>query len=160
MTIFRSIRAPRFLLLFFAIWLLAPERSHGQTEASDELKAAIAAHRLAYLESLKKGDAAGLSDIFAQDAMVLMPGAAILKGRQQIFQDKRAALAQVKVLDGAVNTLTLEMSGDLAYEVGKFSYTIKSGEGQARIVGGKFVAVWKRQRDGTWRCQVDAGLPD
>jgi len=64
------------------------------------------------------------------------------------------------VLDGVIRTEELQVSGDLAYEIGKFSYTIRVAGEQARVVGGTFLTVWQRQPDGNWLCQVDAGLPE
>ncbi len=46
-------------------------------------------------------------------------------------------------------------SGDTAYEIGKYSLTIQA-EGQAAMAdSGKYVVVWKRQADGTWKLHVD-----
>ncbi len=113
-----------------------------------------------YLSALKNADAEAFIKLFQEDAIVLSPGSPMLRGKDAIRRDKEAIFARATILGGVVRTLHLEQSGNLAYEVGRFSYTVKVGESDSRIVEGKYVTIWKRAADGVWRYQVDAGLPD
>jgi ketosteroid isomerase-like protein len=45
-------------------------------------------------------------------------------------------------------------SGDMAYSVGRWEQTTALN-GQARPMRGIYVAVWRRQSDGSWKVLVD-----
>jgi len=50
-------------------------------------------------------------------------------------------------------------SGDLAFTVGESIRTGRSASGAAEQRFGKYLTVWSRQRDGTWKFVVDGGNP-
>jgi len=50
-------------------------------------------------------------------------------------------------------------SGDLAFTVGESIRTGRSASGAAEQRFGKYLTVWQRQRDGTWKFVVDGGNP-
>ena len=50
--------------------------------------------------------------------------------------------------------------GDLAYETGSYTFTIVAEGKEARAVKGRYVEVWKKQTDGSWKMYRDIGLPD
>lgn len=48
-------------------------------------------------------------------------------------------------------------SGDLAWSHGPWTYAMKKGE--AILVHGHFLSVWRRQADGRWKVAADIGVP-
>lgn len=124
------------------------------------LQAAVDDLHKEYLEALKTGDAGRFAKLFNDDAVVMTPGAPMLQGIDAITRDREAIFARAKVINGAMRASHLEQSGDLAYELGRFSYTIQVDDTPSRIVEGKYITIWKRGKDGKWRYQVDAGMPD
>ena len=48
----------------------------------------------------------------------------------------------------------ISKSGDLGYTYGLYTNLIKSNNSQAR---GKYVTIWKRQADGSWKYILDGG---
>ena len=71
-----------------------------------------------------------------------------------------SSMKKTRVTDGTITTIDVFPMGDLAYETGRYSFTL-AGEGKAtRTVTGKYVEVWKRQPDGGWKMFRDIGLPD
>jgi ketosteroid isomerase-like protein len=48
-------------------------------------------------------------------------------------------------------------SGDLAYTEGDFLSTAKGPDGKERKRSGRYVSVWRKQLDGSWRAVVDIG---
>jgi ketosteroid isomerase-like protein len=46
-------------------------------------------------------------------------------------------------------------AGDIAYVYGKYSMTITSEEGEPVQDSGKYIEIWKRQADGTWKVSLD-----
>jgi len=48
-------------------------------------------------------------------------------------------------------------SGDLGYTYGNYVFTTKDKEGKAISHYGKYMSVWKKQKDGSWKVVVDMG---
>lgn len=51
----------------------------------------------------------------------------------------------------------VSVSGDLGYTVGNAVFTGKRADGAPEVRYSKYLTVWKRQRDGSWRYVVDGG---
>ncbi|MER8578508.1 DUF4440 domain-containing protein [Mesorhizobium sp. M1423] len=54
-----------------------------------------------------------------------------------------------------LKALEVEGSGNLAYEVGAFTLSVPSKGGAPSTVAGKYIVVWKKGGDGTWRLHRD-----
>ena len=87
--------------------------------------------------------------IYAEDAKVLMPNMPASEGRQAI----KAASAQMPPLkEFKLDIVSLEGRGDLAYEYGTYgTAAVPPGSSVPVTDKGKYVAVWKKQADGTWK---------
>ena len=46
-------------------------------------------------------------------------------------------------------------SGDLGYTTGTNTFTFPDAQGRPTTSNGRYVTVWRRVRDGRWRCVVD-----
>ena len=55
----------------------------------------------------------------------------------------------------ALTTDDVGRSGDIAYEVGKVSLTIQPVGKEPTTSAAKYVVVWKRQPDGSWKLHRD-----
>ncbi|HEX2568526.1 MAG TPA: DUF4440 domain-containing protein [Polyangia bacterium] len=51
-------------------------------------------------------------------------------------------------------------SGDLGFTWGRWTLHGKNKDGSPREVHGKYVTIWKKQADGTWKFVLDTGQPD
>jgi hypothetical protein len=51
----------------------------------------------------------------------------------------------------------ISLSGDLAWSFGPWTYAPKKGE--APMVQGHFLSLWRRQNTGLWRVEADIGVP-
>jgi uncharacterized protein (TIGR02246 family) len=93
----------------------------------------------------RAGDAEGMLRAYADDAWVIPPGQPMVRGREQVGALLRAAVAGGG-LDLAIETLSIQALGDLAYRVGRY-----------RMGGaaGRFLGVWRREADGAWRCVAE-----
>jgi uncharacterized protein (TIGR02246 family) len=92
--------------------------------------------------------AAKLASFYTDDATLLPPGSPPIKGRSEIqrfwqnFLDAGAA-------DGKLHTVSVESSGELAYEIGTYDATVPLAQGVGTVrSSGKYLVVWKRQADG------------
>jgi ketosteroid isomerase-like protein len=48
-------------------------------------------------------------------------------------------------------------SGDLGYTYGNYVFKSKNKEGKIETNYGKYMSVWKKQKDGSWKVVVDMG---
>jgi ketosteroid isomerase-like protein len=48
-------------------------------------------------------------------------------------------------------------SGDLGYTYGNYILKSKNKEGKVVASYGKYMSVWKKQKDGSWKVAVDMG---
>ena len=52
-------------------------------------------------------------------------------------------------------TVTVSSGGDMAYTTGTNRVTFNTPDGKPMAIDGKAVVVWRRQKDGAWKCAVD-----
>ena len=107
-----------------------------------------------FLESLNGGDAAGVAAHYTDDAVLLPPNTPRIEGREGI-QGVWQGLIDADVRDVALTTQEVDVFGDVANEVGTITATAPSEDGRRASLTGKYVAVWKRGGDGTWRMRRD-----
>jgi ketosteroid isomerase-like protein len=97
------------------------------------------------------GDAAALTDAFyAEGAHLLPPNTPQVTGRAAI-RDFWKAFMSAGVKDVVLDTAEIYASGDLAYGVGKYSYS----QGGAKHTG-KYSVVYRRQANGGFQAVVDS----
>ncbi len=106
------------------------------------------------VESLNGGDAAGVAAHYTDDAALLPPETGRIDGREEIQGYWQGRIdAGVRVV--ALTTKEVDNFGDVANEVGTISATAPGKDGGRVQLTGKYVAVWKRGGDGTWRMHRD-----
>lgn len=120
------------------------------TTARDSIEATLKI----FTESLNGGNAAAVAAYYTDNAALLPPNASRIDGREGI-QGAWQALIDADVRDVALNTQEVDVFGDVANEVGIITATIPSEDGGRVQFTGKYVTVWKRGRDGTWRLHRD-----
>ena len=125
-----------------------------------ELREIIEGRNEQYVQALLNGDAESFAALFAENAVVMVPGAPDIVGRHNIFLERRSDFQRIRVAEASVESQTLDTSGDLLYETGRFRYKLEMADKPPRVVSGRFLVIWKRQQDGSWKIQVDAGFPD
>ena len=90
---------------------------------------------------------------YAEGARLLPPNHATVTGRDAIARFLRS-LGTIHAVRYSI--LALEGHNDLAYVHGDYQLTVTPA-GAAEPVGdtGKYVEIWRRQRDGTWKVVLD-----
>jgi quercetin dioxygenase-like cupin family protein len=82
----------------------------------------------------------------------------MVQGRQKIEEFWKGEVAMAASRNLALKTIEVNSSEDLAYEVGSYSVTLamQTQSGSQTINDtGKYVTIWKRQADGSWKLAVD-----
>lgn len=138
----------KFLLpLFAAVSLSSPVTSNAEDDVN---RPAIDQANARLIALQKQGDAAGMGDMYTDDAILLPSGADRADGRDaiQAFWTKSLGAG---VEDVELETETLEPLGnDLVYEIGSYRTTPKDAE----PVTGYYLVLWKRV-EGEWKLHVD-----
>jgi uncharacterized protein (TIGR02246 family) len=99
---------------------------------------------------------------YADDASVLTPDMPIMTGKDAIRSGLKGLLAD-KNLSFSATTVSAVVSkgGDLAYTQGTYSMTMTSPKTKKLVTEtGKYVTVYKKQADGTWKAVEDIDNAD
>jgi ketosteroid isomerase-like protein len=94
---------------------------------------------------------------YAEDAMVLMPNTPPVQGRAAI-QATMASFPPISAFKAEI--VDMDGRGDLAYVRGNYSMTMNPPGAPAMTDKGKYVEVWKKQPDGTWKVSCDSWSSD
>jgi len=90
-----------------------------------------------------------VSLVYSEDAQIMMPGIPTIEGREAI---KTVLAAMGTIQDWKVNIVSIEGRADLAYEQGTYSQTFTPPGALAPMTdNGKYILVWRKQADGTWK---------
>ena len=144
---------------FAAITLLAGAStflvSCGGTESTAADEAAIRAANKTWMELIVKKDGKAIAnEIYAENGMLLPPNAPRVAGREELEKSWNG-MANIPgvVLSFDSDSFTFAKSGELAVEVGHYSFA--AGEGAAKTTEvGKTVVTWIR-KDGKWQVLTD-----
>lgn len=142
--------------LLFLLALSLALLSCAQPEKMDvaAVRKAIEAGNAKWVEAFNRGDAAGVAALYTDDATLLPPNSEMVQGKQGI-QDFWNGGIQMGLKDAALTTVDVGGSGDTAYEIGKYTLKIQPAGQEGMTDSGKYLVVWKRQADGTWKLHVD-----
>jgi uncharacterized protein (TIGR02246 family) len=128
--------------------------SKGNDEGVREARAAIEAANAKFSEAFARGDAKGLSAMYTSDAIAFPPDSEMIRGNEAIGEFWKAT-RDSGVRGAALTTIEVSRSGSVAYEVGKVSLTIQPPGKEQTTAMAKYVVVWKRQGDGSWKLHRD-----
>jgi uncharacterized protein (TIGR02246 family) len=121
-----------------------------QPGGRNNVRAAIEAQAAKWQASFNSGDGAGIAALYTDDGQIMPPGAATVRGRENVAAYWRDALSAGGV-DVTLEVLELVAQGKHATEVGRFSMTDADGN---RVDQGKYLVLW-RQEQGEWRMARD-----
>jgi uncharacterized protein (TIGR02246 family) len=135
------------------------EREAQQARAADQ--ATIRAASAAWSQASTAKDLDKTVSFYADDALQFPEKAPAAKGKENI----RKNWAQLLAAPGpglSFQTATVEIarSGELAYETGAYNFITTDKKGKSTDEKGKYVVVWKKQTDGSWKAAVDIDNPD
>ena len=125
----------------------------------DTRKADEAAIRAASAEWNKAAQARDLdkaASYYADNAVFLVDKGALVKGKNSIRLVWKDILAPTApALAFQTTFVEVARSGDIAYEYGTAEFTTTSKKGKPTVEKAKYVTVWKKQPDSSWKAVVD-----
>ncbi|ACG72816.1 conserved hypothetical protein [Anaeromyxobacter sp. K] len=133
----------------------------GRADPEAELRAAIAAANDAFVRALVAGDARGMAAVFTEDALVIPAmQRGFVSGRGELEAYDARRVRSLRYLEATITTVQLEVSGDLAWEAGTNRLVVQQGDRAPMTVTGRYLAVWRRGKDGRWRIRAELPVPD
>jgi len=150
----------RLLLAVSIVTLAFMFSCQSQTPAQPDTKAADEA-TLKNLDA-EWSKAAGAKDVdktvsyYAADSLVLPPNGSAVTSKDAIRSIWKGMLTAPGFSGGWTATKAeVARSSDMGYVTGTYTLTMNDAGGKPATDRGKFVEVWKKQGDGSWKCAVD-----
>jgi uncharacterized protein (TIGR02246 family) len=128
--------------------------------AADRQQIQAAANRI--WSAVANGNAAAALAEYADDAILLGPGAAMLQGKPAITKAITETFQSVSFKDVSGKIVDIQVGGDLGVETGTYSWTIVPPSGGPMPDKGKYIHVWARSSDGAWKVNryiINSDLP-
>ncbi|HEY7680727.1 MAG TPA: DUF4440 domain-containing protein [Terriglobia bacterium] len=124
------------------------------TRAADE--AAIRQADIAWSEATATKQAEAMVGYYDEQGSVLPPNAPIATGKDAVGK----VWAGLFAIPGfsvhwQPDRVEVARSGDLAYSQGTYELTVNDPKGVPSTDRGKYVVVWKKQADGSWKALAD-----
>ena len=126
----------------------------GQPAKADPNRARVEKLGKSFTDAFNRGDAAAVAGMYAEDATAFPPDSDLVKGRAAIqavwqgFLDMGGKSMKFTVLD-------VQSSGNVIVETGRADLQVQPPGASAVDVPVKYVVVWKRQKDGSWKISHD-----
>lgn len=102
---------------------------------------------------------AAFADWFADDGVALNNGAAPLIGKVAIVKSARW-LPQDYQLTWTPTDAMMGPSGDMGYTWGHYEGRSKDANGNPVLTSGRYITVWRKDANGSWKVVLDAGAND
>lgn len=145
------------LSVLFVAFAIAPV-NHPFASASERVTAdSLLQMEAEFMKAATERGSAGYMSYYAEDAVELPNGEAVIKGKTNIAKT-------MGFLDDKNNHLTwkpegadVSSSGDLGYTFGTFEFSTVGKDGRPAVEHGKYTSIWKKQKDGSWKVVLDMG---
>jgi len=122
---------------------------------SSALSSLVAAERAFAKTSVEKGVRASFIEFFSDDGIGFDPHPVRIK--EAYLKRQAPATRPTAVLDWKPVYADVSLAGDLGYTTGPYTYKDSSAPANPTVYGIYF-SIWKKQADGGWKVEVDAGI--
>jgi uncharacterized protein (TIGR02246 family) len=103
-----------------------------------------------FMDTFRRGDAAGMGELYTEDGQLLPPNGEIVQGPKAIAGFWRMVM-DMGITDLDMRVGEVEQHGDTAIEVSTAALLLDGGEVADEI---KYIVVWKRE-GGAWKLHRD-----
>ena len=143
----------KFMLLTGCVGLMALTMACSKDTSAADAQT-IKDKEVAWSKDSALKDPAKWASNYTDDATFMMPNEPILHGASNV-KSAMGAVMQDKNFAFSFQTEKVEVSGDLAYTQGAYSMTMTDQKGNPAPDKGKYLTVWKKQADGSWKVIED-----
>jgi ketosteroid isomerase-like protein len=110
-----------------------------------------------FMKAAAEKGAQGYMSYYADDAVEVPNGAAMIQGKANIAKSMGFLDQQDNRLIWTPLGADISAAGDLGYTYGNYEFHSKDKEGKPIIEHGKYTSIWKKQKDGSWKVVLDMG---
>jgi uncharacterized protein (TIGR02246 family) len=105
-------------------------------------------------------DATAASVNYADDAVMMMNGMPAMRGKPAIEAGMKGMMESMSITAAKFTTDEVMVAGDMAIETGTYTMTMQPKGGKAMDDKGKYMTIWKKQADGSWKIVRDINNTD
>jgi ketosteroid isomerase-like protein len=140
------------VVLIFSAMSMSGSFGQASGKASDALLAADVAWMKVYAaKDLEKSVA-----FFDNEGSMLPSNAPIATGKDALTKSLGSAFATPDyTLSWHANKVGVARSGELGYTSGTYGFSIKDASGKTISDKGKYLTLWKKEADGSWKVLLD-----
>jgi uncharacterized protein (TIGR02246 family) len=101
--------------------------------------------------ALMAGDTTTAWSHYTDDAVIMMANEKPWRGRAEWSQGFGGLMSVMTLKNVSFRTTDVVVEGDLAVETGEYTMTLQPKGGKDIPDEGKYMTVWKKQADGSWK---------
>ena len=118
-----------------------------------------------FAEAFNRGDLDALKTVHEDNAMLLSPDSPMTVGGSEAVVKAYRELWEGGWRNMSLSSVEIGSNGDLAYHVGRVESDVPTKEGSTKRVAGKYVDIYRRGEDGSWKVHLtifnmDEPLPE
>ena len=106
-----------------------------------------------FVEVYNSGDLAALQTLHADNAKLLAPDTPTTVGDSDAVVEGFRELYDSGWRNISLDSVEIDSDGDLAYHLGRVGFDVPAN-GDSQRMFGKYVDIYKREDDGSWRIQL------
>jgi ketosteroid isomerase-like protein len=150
----------RALSLIAALLIGLSSLACEEVESREDRRALMAVDR-EFAERVEQQGFRALEDFYDEDAVYMPSFAPTVEGREKILESYRPYYDSTTMkLTWTPSRAEVSRSRDLGWTIGTYVFTRIDDKGNTIVRPGRYITIWKKQRDGTWKAVLDGGNPD
>ncbi len=134
--------------------VLAQSAEKKKTTSQESAASAFAKLNADWAAAANAKESAKIAALYTEDAVLMPPNEAIVRGRANIQAFWQGMLDQ-GARDVSLASLGSASSGAVGYDAGTYEFTMQPAGGQPTREKGKYLTALKRGADGKWRLAYD-----
>ncbi len=138
------------------VLVLVPLALGGCQGQEPAMEADVEQARAQWIQAAEAGDAAAVAQLYAPDAIMLVAGEEPMVGRQAIQE----GFTFEGLTDMEIGTERTELGIELVSTWGTYAQTYQTPDGVEQTITGRYLAVARRQADGSWKIVNHVSIPD
>ena len=142
--------------LLLTVSLLFTSLAVAQTKSQERERQAIAKAEADFEKARAEHGLEGWLSFFADDTADFVRGGPFTFTKEEM----RKHLEKSDRLTWKPVKIDVAKSGDLAYSLGTWQLKGKNPKGEDVTQTGKYITVWKKQKNGSWKVVADTGTVD